>query len=316
MPNYPSGIEQHHIDTFNSHMLFALQQKESRLEGAVSVATLRGAKERFQYVGKKEMEDIKTRNEKTKWTEDDFYNRWVSAIPSSAASIVDKRDIPRVLIDPSSSLIVSHAMGANRKKDLRIANAFNAVAYSGKQAEEAIEFPATQIIPAKFSGEGKEVGMTIAKLRRSSTMLNRKEVDAAQRFCAITAYQLEELLATTEITNQLYNDVRALVKGDVDSFMGFKFIRIELLPFAVATKLRNCFCWQKESMKFGLMTDIHTEVNKLPDYHSNIGIETFLDCGAVRLYDEGVVQVDCKEDESALSLDQLVEQNEKKLKKV
>jgi hypothetical protein len=52
------------------------------------------------------------------------------------------------------------------------------------------------------------------------------------RFFVYTAGMLEAMLEQTQVTSADYNSVRALVKGEVDTYLGFKFIHSERLPLS------------------------------------------------------------------------------------
>ena len=58
-------------------------------------------------------------------------------------------------------------------------------------------------------------------------LLRAQGVPNANLYAAITAQGLGGLLNEEEITSVDYNNVKALVNGDVDTFGGFKFVVIE-----------------------------------------------------------------------------------------
>ena len=68
--------------------------------------------------------------------------------------------------------------------------------------------------------------MTVAKLRSIRTLFNKAGVPKGERFAIVHPQQTGDLLGTTEVTSSDFNTVKTLVNGDVDTFLGFKFIEI------------------------------------------------------------------------------------------
>ena len=56
-------------------------------------------------------------------------------------------------------------------------------------------------------------------------ILDQNSVDPSiQRYIIVSPEQIEDLLNITAVTSADFNTVRALVQGEVDTFVGFKFI--------------------------------------------------------------------------------------------
>ena len=101
------------------------------------------------------------------------------------------------------------------------------------------------------------------------------------------------MLSTTEITSSDYASVKALVHGDLDTFLGFEFHMIEAraeggLP--VATNDRTCYAWHKDALGLAVSIEPMVEVNYLPEYVSYLA-NGMLDLGAVTIDVEGVVDI-------------------------
>ena len=70
-------------------------------------------------------------------------------------------------------------------------------------------------------------GITLAKIRSVKKAMDKAGVPNTDRFFTIGAAQLnEDLLSTSEVTSADFNTVKALVRGEVDTWMGFKWIMI------------------------------------------------------------------------------------------
>ena len=71
--------------------------------------------------------------------------------------------------------------------------------------------------------------------------------------------QVSNLLNTTEVKSADYNSIKALVQGDIDTFMGFKFLRSERLN--LASTQRKCFAFTKGAMGLGIGKDVTTKID-------------------------------------------------------
>jgi hypothetical protein len=56
-------------------------------------------------------------------------------------------------------------------------------------------------------------------------LLDDADIDPdRQRYFVTNPYNINQLLNTTEVKSSDYNTVKALAKGEIDTYMGFKFI--------------------------------------------------------------------------------------------
>lgn len=126
-------------------------------------------------------------------------------------------DINKLSVDDKTDLVENAGLATGRREDQIIINAINARVADGG-------FPATNAIDIA-SGTNK-TPMTIAKLRAIRTLFNKVGVPKNERWALMHPQQTSDLLGTTEVTSSDYNTVKTLVNGEVDSFMGFKFVEI------------------------------------------------------------------------------------------
>ena len=83
------------------------------------------------------------------------------------------------------------------------------------------------------------------------------------------------------------------MQGDIDTFLGFKFLRSERLE--LATSQRKCFAYTKSAMGIGIGADITTKIDVLPTLSYATQVYLAFTAGATRIQDECVVQVLCSE---------------------
>ena len=138
--------------------------------------------------------------------------------------------------------------------------------------------------------------LKVANLLEAKKKLDDVGVDNMDRTFIHDASQLQALLGTTEVTSTDYNSVKALVNGEVNTFLGCKFILIPTranggLPLAGG--VRTSFMYHKRAVGLALGKDIKTEMY----YDGRRGgyiVGGSFSAGAVVIDDEGVVAIKTK----------------------
>lgn len=138
--------------------------------------------------------------------------------------------------------------------------------------------------------------LSVATLRSAKEALDDANVPTEERYFAHTSAQLNrDLLAETSVTSSDYNSVKALVHGDVGSFLGFKFILIGSrsengLPSKNGTTDRMGFIWHKRAVGQAIGMDINTEMCWIPEKRAYMVLAEY-SSGAVVIDPKGVVGV-------------------------
>lgn len=146
---------------------------------------------------------------------------------------------------------------------------------------------------------GTSTDLNPAKLRRASRYMNANGVGGMGRHIVIGAIQLESLLGNTEATSADFNTVKALVNGDIKTFVGFEFHIIEDRSsyeggLTVSSNVRNCYAYHNTSIGYASGVDPRTEVNYIPTKTSWLA-NGLLKSGAVVRNANGLVKVQCDE---------------------
>jgi hypothetical protein len=107
---------------------------------------------------------------------------------------------------------------------------------------------------------------------------------------------MSDLLGTTQVTSSDFNTVKALVQGDVDTFMGFKFILSNRLSLdATNTDDRKIFAFTQDAIKLGVGKDITAKIDVRPDKSYATQVYTCMSIGATRMEENKVFQIPCNE---------------------
>ena len=73
---------------------------------------------------------------------------------------------------------------------------------------------------------GSATNMNVAKIREAKLLLDKKNVPQEDRALVIHADGLANLLSETSVTSSDFVNVKALVNGQVDTFLGFKVVSL------------------------------------------------------------------------------------------
>jgi hypothetical protein len=274
------------------------QQKAHRLAGLYQMdANIAGQAKRYDQIGAQAyaMRQKTARSQKTEPSDIPSFERWVRPRPYDKTTWIDEHDPIMLgsLPDPQGPTVKNHAIACNRLKDIVLINAALGVNFTGPQGTVSTALPAGQQLAVNLGG-GANTGMTLAKLIASSFILDSNDVDEMDRVLVYAAKQLNNLLVNVDQVNSvLYNEVRSLFKGRVEEFMGFKFIRTQLLP--IASNIRSCFCYQKEFLQMGMGADMKTHIDVLPDQSHSVQVRSVILLDATRLEEAGVVSIACDE---------------------
>ena len=162
---------------------------------------------------------------------------------------------------------------------------------------DALTASSTSLTVANSIG-GSNTNMNVAKLREAKRLLDKGNVPPDGRNIIIHANGLANLLSETSVTSSDFNSVKALVQGDIDTFLGFKFHVLGDRSeggLAIDGSLdRTCFAFHKDAVGYGEGIAMRTEINYIAEKTSWLVNEVF-SAGAVAIDDEGIVKITCRE---------------------
>lgn len=289
-------LPEHFQTDFADNWDHLVQQKESRLENKVRRVTVNGKERTFSQLGKSKMRLITTRNGKTIASDTAMAKRWLRPKGYDEVTFIDQFDAIALkeLPAPESEHVVSHAFAAKRTMDEVIIAGLEGTAYIGEDGTTAVDLGNSQKVAVNYVTTGSAVnsGLTLAKLVRAKYILDKNEVDTEGRYFVHTAQQLADLLVNViEVKSSDYSNVKALVDGVVNRFLGFEFVMTELLTIDVAADVRTCIAYQKDGIALGVGQDKTVKIDIRADLNHTIQIRTVLMIGASRLEEERVVLV-------------------------
>ncbi len=205
----------------------------------------------------------------------------------NAPEYTDIFDQAEVNFDEKSELASTIAEAITRREDQIIIDAMAAGTYSATPGTDNTIGLLIDLTPTN--------PLTVAAIRQAATKgLTKRGVGSNDRTIALTADSLDQLLATTQVTSSDYNAVKTLVNGEVDTFLGFKFIVIETraeggLPGDGTTSCTS-FCYHKKAVGYAVGLGMKTTVDWIAQKTSWLA-NGILKAGAVIRENAGVVKI-------------------------
>lgn len=145
---------------------------------------------------------------------------------------------------------------------------------------------------------GTDTNMNVAKLREAKRLMDASNVPMDNRHIILHANGLASLLSETSVTSSDFNTVKALVQGDINTFLGFQFHvlgdRSEGGLAIDGSNDRTCFAFHRDAIGYGEGIGMRTEINYIPEKTSWLVNEVF-SAGAIAIDAEGIVELTCRE---------------------
>lgn len=145
---------------------------------------------------------------------------------------------------------------------------------------------------------GADTNLNVAKLREAKRLLDKGNVPMDGRHIIVHANGLSSLLSETAVTSSDFNTVKALVQGEINTFLGFQFHvlgdRSEGGLAIDGSNDRTCFAFHRDAIGYGEGLGMRTEINYIPEKTSWLVNEVF-SAGAIAIDAEGIVSLTCRE---------------------
>jgi hypothetical protein len=145
---------------------------------------------------------------------------------------------------------------------------------------------------------GTDSNLNVAKLRAAKRLLDKGNVPPEGRHIVLHANGLDSLLSETAVTSSDFNTVKALVQGEINTFLGFTFHTIGDRTeggLAIDSSLdRVCFAFHKDAIGYGEGIAMRSEINYIPEKTSWLVNEVF-SAGAIAIDAGGIVAITCRE---------------------
>jgi hypothetical protein len=282
------------VQQYHANIQMLSQQKGSRLRSACRVETgIVGKASFFDQIGATAAQKKTSRHMDTPQTDTPHARRRVTMSDYVWADFVDKEDLIRTLIDPTSPYAVNAVNAFGRSMDDEIIAAATGTAYTGETGGTATTL-ASWKSSAHVVSDGN-TGLTLTKLLAIKKLFWDDDVDEdIPLHIACSSKQIVDLLGEEKLTSADYQMVQALVKGEVNTALGFTFHRTQRLSID-ASDIRTCFAWAQDGILLAIGADIHTRISERADKNYLTQVWCGMSIGATRMEEAKVVQFGCDE---------------------
>lgn len=281
------------IESFGQDVLQLAQQEDTRLLGAVRIKMLgpgQGKSHWFEAIGKVAMRLITSRHADTPLDDTPHQASRALLADFAFADLVDDFDRTRIKYDPTAPYARNARKAAGRQMDQTVIDALNGDAFRAKSGTEK-----TSGSNDTFDTTNRRItsaaGLIIDDLIAAKELLDRLEAPEDDRFMVIDSFGLADLLGTTEVSSADFNTIRALVLGQLDTFLGFKFIRSQLISGAGATGTKTGLAFQKDGLGLAIGIPPEVSIDIRHDKLNSVQVLAKLQLGAVRTDDDRVLEM-------------------------
>lgn len=284
-------IPSHFAEQYTTNFELLLQEKMPILLPAVRQESYSGAKSAqvIKQFGQVEMQEKTTRNADTVFSEIEHKQRWIFPTDFTLTLPVDKEDELKMLNSPRSAYVEASRAAYARKVNAVIRDAALGSAKTGTNGGTSTPFDSSNQQIAAGSA-----GLTISKLRTAAQKFAENEIMDEPLHIVISPKQRTDLLETTEVTSSDYNTVKALVQGEIDTFLGFQFHVYNNLTVDGSSN-RRCFAFAESGIVFGQWNGFSTRIDERADKEYLWQVFNSATIGATRTQEEKVVEILCAE---------------------
>jgi len=277
------------VEQYKANVQMLSQQKGSRLSAAVRNESVTGKNAFFEQIGAVSARIRPSRHADTPQLDTPHDRRRVSLTDFDWADLIDDEDKVRMLIDPTSAYATNAAWAMARAKDDEIISAALGNAQTGVSGGTTTALPSSQKIAVAASG------LTIGKLLNAKEILDGNDVDEdIPRYVALSAEQVSDLLNSTEIKSSDFNTVKALAMGQLDTFLGFKFIRTQRLN-TDGSGDRQVIAWAQDGILLATGKEATSKITERDDKNYATQVFYSMTIGATRMEEKKVVEIACLE---------------------
>lgn len=301
------------VQEFSANIYMLSQQKGSKLRPFVRQETIKGKSKAFDRIGAVDVVQKAGRHSNTPQLDTPHSRRWCFLADFEWADLIDDLDKVRVLNEPSSEYVMAAMWACGRQMDKTICAAADATITTGEDATGSVALPDFQKFAANTSGAFSN--LTVNTLVSIKNKFGLADIDdSIPLHMAVTQSQISALLGQNTVTSADYNQIKALVRGEVDSFMGFQFHRLSTkvvttesgAPTASLTTgefgagssvngFRKCVAWAQDGLILGVGSDMKARISERDDKGYATQPYVNMAIGGTRMEEEKVVMVYCKE---------------------
>jgi Phage capsid protein len=306
------NMEQWRVQAYTANVYQLSQQRMSRLGPVVRSEVFKGKSEYFDRMGLATAQKKVSRNSPTPNLDITLSRRMVTTSMYEWATLVDRKDKLLQIHDPENQFAQAASMSLGRAMDTVLINSALGNAATGESGATPVALGNGQKVACV--SQGAISSLNVATLLQVKQLLDAAET-VGPRYLVHNAAQLQSLLNQTQVTSADYNTVRALVHGELDTYLGFKFIHTELIvassvyssgtsydpstglystaggALTLAGTEKSAFAFVGDGILLGKNEEAIGRIDERPDYSYAMQVYNSMDFGGVRMEEVKVVEI-------------------------
>lgn len=291
---------------FKDDLSYALQQRGSVLMGTSMSEQVSGQQSHFDKIGPAGSANKVQRGELKTFRDVNFERRLMNFEMPNSDYLIDNQDLLDLVSNYSGDVITNMVYELGRRQDEILFEALSgkaSVQTKGSVSQVALPDASKVAVNShaysQISGTN-DIGLTPSKLKEAVEKLASAHVDTAREdvFVVAPANQLMKLATFDEVVNNDYRmnkplDQAGLIQGGIQGYLGFNFVQYEYTD-KVNTTDETVYVFPRSALKVGIRQPLTVEVMKDATRAGNPDtLSACLDMGAVRMYEEKVIQIAC-----------------------
>jgi len=269
-----------YAQAYGRNIMQLAQQKYSKLMGTVYMKPNVRGKTYFQdQIGEWAMEVKGSRNTQTPNNDPNLARRMGTMIDYHDNRLLDRGDELKTISDPRSAYTIAAAQSLGRRIDVSIIEGLLGTSKSGETGSTSVTN--SNIVLATASSP------TLARVVAVKKVFDDADVETEDRYFCCTPEFLDNLLSVEQATSSDYAAIKALVRGEINSWMGFNWIMSTRLA-AVSSSTLIGIAYQRYGICAALAAQPMVRTNERYDLSYSWQVYYELNIGTVRLEEDRV----------------------------
>jgi len=264
-----ANVPTHFVREYSTNVNLLLQQKGSKLRGAVTSGMYVGDQASpVDQIGAVEAQQVTSRFAPMGRVDAPMDRRWVFPTDFDLPQLIDKFDKLRLITDPESMYVTNAVYALGRKMDSLIITAFLADAKTGVAGASTTSFTAGNEVDVAVGGSNSRLNVAKLHAVRELILANHIDMQEDPVFIGLTAKDDSALLKEIEVISTTFKggDAPVLRDGKIERFLGMNFIHCELIEsIAAGTNEVNVPVWARSGMHMGMWSDVASSVSQRND---------------------------------------------------
>jgi len=293
------------VDQFKANIINLMQQKQSVLRGTCRSEPITGDTMFVERIGPKDAVLRGARHGATPISDAPHSRRKLTMADYDVpADLIDKPDRLKMLIDPQSVYVQNQVFSLNRVIDDVIITALGGPAYSGHTGATTVNMydvdecrvinsDGAAVAAGTDTSNATETPLTIPKLLTCKEIMDDANMDPErQRYFLTNPHNINMLLNTTEVKSSDYNTVKALAYGQIDTYLGFKFLMSTRLAVGNDTACIASYAFAGGAIVLCVAQEPTVDVSIRNDLCNSTQVYSTLSIGATRVEGPAVVKIE------------------------